>query len=261
MIHVQNIFGDKQVITIGSRAMQQARRRHKTLPNGTGYHRGEYMPEMKDDPGAPHAFLVEQDPNTTILSHFHKQNQFQIIVGGGGLLGRHEVVPLLVHYAGAYTGYGPIVCGPQGVQYLTLRPRYDPGAEFMPEARELMVRGPKKHFSSEPIVQFDADALRAVTKVQHDALLPLEEDGLAASFYRLPPQVSVACLSPATGQGQYILVAGGSLQHAGQSLQPYESVYLTPDEPAFNMTATDDGAEVLLLQFPPLAEAYQGVPS
>ena len=247
--------------TIGSRAMQLARRRHKVLPNGTGYHRGEYMPELKDDPGAPHAFLVEQDPNTTILPHFHKQNQFQIIVGGGGLLGRHALAPLLVHYAGAYTGYGPIVCGQQGVQYLTLRPRYDLGAQFMPEARGLMVRGPKKHFSSEPIVQFDADALRAATSVQHDALLPLEEGGLAVSFYRLPPHGNVEGLSPATGQGQYILIAGGSLQHAGQSLQPFESVYLTPDEPAFTMTATAEGAEVLLLQFPPLAEAYQRAPS
>ncbi len=114
--------------------------------------------------GAPHAFLIEQDPDTTILPHFHRQNQFQVIVGGGGSLGRHAVQPLLVHYAGAYTGYGPIVCGVQEVQYLTLRPRYDSGAQFMPEARERLVRGPKKHFSSEPITLLSADALRALTR-------------------------------------------------------------------------------------------------
>ena len=246
--------------TIGTRAMQQTHRRHKVLPNGTGYYKGEYMPELPGDAGAPHAFLVEQDPDTTILPHFHQQNQFQIIVGGGGLLGRHAVQPLLVHYAGAYTGYGPIVCGPQGVQYLTLRPRHDPGAQFMPEARERLLRGPKKHFSSQPIALQDAPALRALTGVQCDELLPLEEGGLAVSFYRLPPNGTVQGLSPATGAGQYALVVGGALLHEGQTLQPLESIYLTPDEPALVLTAAADGAEVLLLQFPPLAEAYRVTP-
>ena len=244
--------------TIGTRAMQQAHRRHKVLPNGTGYYKGEYMPELPGDAAAPHAFLVEQDPDTTILPHFHGQNQFQIIVGGGGLLGRHAVQPLLVHYAGAYTGYGPIVCGPKGVQYLTLRPRHDPGAQFMPEARERMVRGPKKHYSSEPIAQLDAAALRAVAAVQCEVLLPLEQGGLAVSFYRLPPGGTAQGLSPATGAGQYALVVGGALLHEGQTLQPLESIYLTPDEPALNINAAADGAEVLLLQFPPLAKEYGG---
>ena len=244
--------------TIGTRAMQQAHRRHKVLPNGTGYYKGEYMPELPGDAAAPHAFLVEQDPDTTILPHFHGQNQFQIIVGGGGLLGRHAVQPLLVHYAGAYTGYGPIVCGPKGVQYLTLRPRHDPGAQFMPEARERMVRGPKKHYSSEPIAQLDAAVLRALAAVQCEALLPLEQDGLAVSLYRLPPGGTAQGLSPATGAGQYALVVGGALLHEGQTLQPLESIYLTPDEPALNINAAADGAEVLLLQFPPLAKEYGG---
>lgn len=241
------------MITIGTRAMQQARRRHKILPNGTGYYKGEYMPESAD---APHAFLVEQDPDTTILPHFHSQNQFQIIVGGGGMLGRHAVQPLLVHYAGAYTGYGPIVCGPKGVQYLTLRPQFDPGAQFMPEAREQMVRGPKKHYSSEPIVLLEAGVLAALTEVQHDTLLPLEDGGLAVSHYRLPPNGVVQGLPPSTGAGQYALVVSGALLHAGQSLHAHESIYVTPDEAALTLTATAQGAEVLLLQFPPLAKEY-----
>ena len=242
---------------IGSQATQQARRRHLTLPNGTGYYKGEYLQESECAAAdAPHVFLIEQDPNTTILPHFHQQNQFQVIVGGGGMLGRHAVQPLLVHYAGAYTGYGPIVCGPQGVQYLTLRPRYDPGAQFMPEARGAMVRGPKKHYSSELITLLRADALHAVTSVQCEELLPLEDGGLAVSFYRLPPNGSAQGLAPSTGAGQYALVVGGTLLHDGQMLQALESIYLTPDEAPLEMAAGAGGAEVLLLQFPPLDEAY-----
>ncbi len=245
---------------IGTQATQQARRRHLTLPNGTGYYKGEYLQESECAAAdAPHVFLIEQDPNTTILPHFHQQNQFQVIVGGGGTLGRHAVQPLLVHYAGAYTGYGPIVCGPQGVQYLTLRPRYDPGAQFMPEARERMVRGPKKHFSSEPITLLDAAALCGLTQAQCEELLPLEDGGLAVSLYRLPPNSTAQGLAPSTGAGQYALVAGGILLHAGQTLQALESIYLTPDEAPLEMTAGAGGAEVLLLQFPPLAEAYRAM--
>lgn len=245
---------------IGTQVSQQARRRHLVLPNGTGYYKGEYIDidsAAGQTGGTPHVFLIEQDPDTTILPHFHQQNQFQVIVGGGGSLGRHAVQPLLVHYAGAYTGYGPIVCGPEGIQYLTLRPRFDPGANFMPEAREQMVRGPKKHFSSDPITLLDADALRALAAAQCDELLPLEEDGLAVSLYRLPPRSSAPALAPATGAGQYALVAGGSLLHDGKTLQRHESIYLSTDEAPLEMRAGADGAEVLLLQFPPLAEAYR----
>lgn len=237
--------------------MQQARRRHLILANGTGYFKGEYLQESPTDAGAPHAFLIEQDANTTILPHFHRQNQFQIITGGAGMLGRHAVQPLLVHYAGAYTGYGPIVSGATGLHYLTLRPRYDAGAQFMPEARQDMVRGPKKHYSSAPLMQPAADQLRALTDVQREALLPLEDGGLAVSLYRLPPHASAQALDPATGAGQYALVAGGALHHEGQSLEDWESIYLTPDEAPLMLTAGEQGAEVLLLQFPPLAEAYR----
>ena len=237
--------------------MQQARRRHLILPNGTGYFKGEYLQESPTDSGAPHAFLIEQDANTTILPHFHQQNQFQIITGGGGMLGRHAVQPLLVHYAGAYTGYGPIVCGAEGLHYLTLRPRYGPGAQFMPAARADMVRGPKKHFSSEPVTLLSAEQLRALASVQCEEILPLEDGGLAVSLYHLPPHASTPALAPATGAGQYLLVAGGTLLHDGQRLQNWESVYLTPDEAPLTLAAGEQGAAVLLLQFPPLAEAYR----
>ena len=61
---------------IGTQATQQARRRHLTLPNGTGYYKGEYLQESACAAAdAPHVFLIEQDPNTTILPHFHQQNK------------------------------------------------------------------------------------------------------------------------------------------------------------------------------------------
>jgi hypothetical protein len=243
---------------LGTNAAQQARRRHLVLPNGTGYFKGEYMlAEVETNKASPHAFLIEQDPNTTILTHFHQQNQFQVIIGGSGTLGRHPVEPLLVHYAGAYTGYGPIICGDQGIQYLTLRAHHDPGARFMPEAREQLLRGPKQHFSSEPIHRLSAIALQNLEQVSCEELLPRQANGLAVSLYRLPPQASVKGLAPNTGAGQYRVVVAGSLKHEGQVLHAPESLFLSSDEPECPMQADDDGAEVLLLQFPPLAPEYR----
>lgn len=247
---------------LGTNAAQQARRRHLVLPNGTGYYKGEYMlaPLAENQP-SPHAFLVEQDPNTTILTHYHQQNQFQVIIGGSGTLGRHAIEPLLVHYAGAYTGYGPIICGPQGIQYLTLRAQNDPGANFMPEAREQLLRGPKSHFSSEPIQRFSDEALEKLEAIRCEKLLPLNAEGLAASLYRMPPGAQTSGLAPSSGAGQYRVVVSGSLLHEGQILQPPESIFLSSDETDSLMIAGTKGAEVLLLQFPPLAPEYRSQPN
>jgi hypothetical protein len=40
---------------------------------------------------------------------------------------------VVVHYAGAFTGYGPLIAGPQGITYFTLRPVCESG--FIPLAQ------------------------------------------------------------------------------------------------------------------------------
>ena len=245
------------MIVVGTREQQQSRRRHDVLANGTGYYKGEYMLEPPGDGPSPQSFLVEQDPDTTILTHYHQQNQFQVVVGGGGTLGRHAVAPLLVHYAGAFTGYGPIVSGAQGLQYLTFRANNDPGAQFLPEARERLVRGPKAHFSSPPIATLDIAARRALAQVVSEDILPLAEDGLAVRLYRLPPGAATSALAPSTGHGQYLVVVAGSMQVGERMLQAPENVFLSREEAAFTMQAGPEGLEVLLLQFPPLAAEYR----
>lgn len=245
------------MIVVGTREQQQRKRRHEVLANGTGYHKGEYMLTPPGDGPSPQAFLVEQDPDTTIITHYHQQNQFQVVVGGDGTLGRHAVAPLLVHYAGAFTGYGPIVSGAHGLQYLTFRANNDPGAQFLPEARERLVRGPKAHFSSEPISTLDSAARRTLPQVQCEDILPLANDGLAVRLYRLPPGAAEKALAPSTGHGQYLVVVAGSMVVDQRALQAPENVFLSSEEAAFTMQAGPEGLEVLLLQFPPLAAEYR----
>ena len=53
----------------------------------------------------PMAFLVEQDAGAVVGAHYHQADQFQVVVGGTGRLGRHDVAPGAIHYAGAWSPY------------------------------------------------------------------------------------------------------------------------------------------------------------
>jgi hypothetical protein len=86
----------------------------------------------------PVAYRIEQDPGTQADPHFHQANQFQVFVSGAGFFGKQPVHAVMAQYAQAFTPYGPIVAGPEGLSYLTLRNAWDPGGQFMPAQRELL---------------------------------------------------------------------------------------------------------------------------
>src|SRR5437899_1112779 len=58
------------------------------------------------------AFLVEQAADAVLRPHFHFTAQFQLVVAGGGQLGRRPVQPCDIHYADPGTPYGPVTPGP-----------------------------------------------------------------------------------------------------------------------------------------------------
>ncbi|HQT77763.1 MAG: hypothetical protein B7Z80_18190 [Rhodospirillales bacterium 20-64-7] len=201
------------------------------------------------DAGAlfPMAFLVEQDPGTTANAHYHQQDQFQLVVGGYGTLGLHEVQPVTVHFTGAHTAYGPIRASKdEGVWYFTLRNGFDPGARFMtmPENRAALRTIPgRKHREAV------AGPIGAAT-TPVETLLGPAVDGMAAWRYRLAPNQPVTGPDPATGRGQYWVVIKGCLKHSGSALSEMSCVFVYPDDPAFQATADDRDTEVIAMQFP-----------
>ncbi len=231
-------------------------RRRATAGDGMGFWHTLYlgttrynMAAGEADPAPdavfPMAFLVEQDPGEMANAHFHQADQFQVVIAGEGTLGTHAVRPVTVHFAGAFTAYGPIHAGPAGLTYFTLRNGFDPGARYMMREENRV-------------------ALRAVTGRRHreavagplgaggdtTVLLGPEPDGMAAWRYCVAPGERVAGPAPDGGRGQHWLVVDGSVQRDDATLGPLSCAFLYPNEAPFEVVGGPAGATLLAMQFP-----------
>lgn len=236
-----------------TRTMEQARpsRHLGELHNGTRYWRSDYFGSAKSEYDLPQAFYIEQSPDSVVPPHFHEVNQFQVVMDGGGTLGRHQLKPMAVHYSGEYTGYGPITAEPQGLCYFTLRPNGDSGAQFFPEARSRIKYTPnRRNVIGAGIDPIAPDALAALEAPQCQPLIEGYDDGLAAWLLRMGSDEYQDIPGTEPGGCRYVVVTGGGLLH-GEALLPERScLFLSADEPGLALRAGAHGLEALVLQFP-----------
>jgi hypothetical protein len=179
------------------------------------------------------AFLVEQDADAVVGAHYHQADQFQVVVGGSGRLGTHDVAEGAVHFAGAWTAYGPLAAGGDGLHYFTLRNGWDPGARYMefPDNRATLRSLPRRH--REMVGEIASGA-----------------DGLCAHRHDIAAGDGMTGPDPASGGGQFWLVLAGSMLCDGVALPPLSCVFVSPDEAPFTTVAGTDGLLVLALQYP-----------
>jgi hypothetical protein len=133
---------------------------------------------------------------------------------------------------------------------MTLRNGYDPGAHYMPGARDTLKsfgRKPRALFA-EPIEP--RPALRAGAAPEFELIIPPEPSGLAAWRLRLAAGATYTGPDPARSGGQFWLAIDGS---DGSSLESRSCRFLSADEAAHVATAGPDGLDVLVLQFPRFA--------
>jgi len=239
---------------ISSETALKGRRTIKSRGTGEEHWRTDYLGKpgdgsIKDE---PQAFLIEMQANETIMPHFHEVDQFQVFVSGSGSVGRSPHGILAVHYADHHTGYGPIVAGPQGYSYFTLRAQSDPGAHYLhkPGYREALKPSPRRHgvadniaLSTEPVLM-DRKTL-AVEKL----LGELEGDGRGIELIRLGPGMRHTGPDPRATGGQYYLVVNGSLELDGASYPQWSAVFLAAADAPLAFSAGPKGLEALLLQF------------
>ena len=207
----------------------------------------------------PQSLMTQMCANETILPHFHGVAQFQIFPAGAGMLARTELRPLMLQYKDHHTGYGPLVAGPHGLTFISLRNRTGdshpvyigrPGyrEKLRPSKRRNWVT-PHIPLSTRPVLQYRTDvtweALYEARKI--DAGI---DDEMAAYLVRLGAGLSTPGLDPKAGGGCYLFVANGSLVLGGQSLPEWSMVFVDPTEAGYEITAGPLGAEVLVMQFP-----------
>ncbi|MDB5861382.1 MAG: hypothetical protein JWQ76_5071 [Ramlibacter sp.] len=203
---------------------------------------------------APQAFLVHQQPGWVLPTHFHLEEQFQVVTAGGGTLGSHAIGPITIHYSSREAGYGPLVAGPEGVDYLTLRANTDPGAWYLPESREKMRRGLRKRQATVgPIPVRRCEALAALGNSEVEELIAQDTEGLAAWVLRLPPGGRSTAPAQAASGGRFHVVVGGTLRTADEEVGSPACIWRAADDAPMNLQAGAAGLELLVLQYPAAA--------
>jgi hypothetical protein len=196
-----------------------------------------------EQPAGPQAFLVHQAAGCVLPAHFHLQHQIQVVVGGSGMLGRHEVHPGSVHYASPQSAYGPLVAGPDGLEYFTLRAKTDKGAWYLPESRPAMQSGLRKEQITAAPAWSDPDTSACT-------LIPLREDRLGAWFYRKNAGEVVVCDAAASASGRFHVILRGAFECQGQRVPHHACVYWTPPDEAPRFEAAEPDSVLIVVQFP-----------
>jgi rubredoxin len=195
----------------------------------------------------PVAFLVEGTKERVIRPHYHEVDQFQVIVKGGGALGRHPLSMYAVHFTRAHTPYGPILFAEEGLGFLTLRAHWDPGAQYIPDKKEVLSQIPNRR----PWQATEAPRFQSASAVDLQAFDHIRDDrGLAAYAITMQPNATTAAPEVSKTNGQYIIVTNGSIVHEGQTKASLTIIFVKPDEPAFTLQAGPEGMEALILNFP-----------
>jgi hypothetical protein len=240
-------------------------KRPAMTPEGLAFDVTPYIGVTAANPNDPHpglgelhpvALRVDQRPETVNAPHYHQANQFQVFVGGDGTVGKHRVDGVSVHYAHAYSPYGPLRSGARGLSYFVLRNSWDPIAQFMPAKRaELKAVGRRPRSIIGPLLEPPGAPLPA--GIACTPALEREADGLGAWRYRAAPGATFAGPAPASGGGQFWLVLDGADRAGRAALTPKSCLFISADEPAHTAEAGPDGLDVMVLQFPRLEGAPQ----
>ena len=191
----------------------------------------------------PQAFLVHDlHAPGYVAPHFHHVRQFQVIVSRGARLGRKDAPYISFQYADPSTPYGPIVPGEEEpLAFFTLRSEKSDGTFFMPGSREKMDHKAGRNIA----VPVPTEA----TENKLETLIERHDDGLAAYRIRIAAGESFAGVVDPESGGHYYLVMDGELE-GEEPLPRFSLIWANSDEPAPNLKAASDGADVLIMQFP-----------
>ena len=235
---------------IGDYEAARPHRQAVTILTGDVFGRTDIVAEGDAANPGPHAFLVEQRPDVVLPTHFHLNDQFQVVVAGRGTLGRRPIAPVAVHYARGRTGYGPITAGPDGLHYLTLRARLERGAHYLMDPKTVVDRTVPKVHATSAVVPVADDGPGPVDAPVRVELLPAGDDGLGAWLDRLPAGAAPPDDDGRPSAGRFHVVVSGTAQAAGRQLGRWSCVWASASERTAGLVAGPGGLELLTLRYP-----------
>ena len=162
--------------------------------------------------------------------------------------GKRPINGFALHYAGAFTTYGPINSGQNGVNYLTLRNGWDPGASWMPQSRDVL-----KEAGSRERRHHMVDVAQIMQEMPRDTAYTLINpvtDGVGAWLHRLGDGAIVSGPDPALGRGQYWIVLDGDAHIDSHAADLLSCTYIDCSEPSAQAIAGARGATIVIVQFP-----------
>ncbi len=237
------------MIQITSHAATKPEERYEVKGGGGEAWRHNYIGFSPEQPDRAQAWLLDSTPQRVLRAHFHEVDQFQVIVNGNGLMGKHKAVPGMVHFSRAHTPYGPVIWGDEGMGLLTIRARPDTpgGAKYMPELRDKLRSTPRKAFQVSHVVS-PPETLSG--DVHMEAIPDMHDDsGLAAHAITLKPGATTLAPDPSKSSSQWILIMQGSLVYQGKTYPAFSIAEVSPDEKAFPLEAGADGLHSIVLSF------------
>jgi len=220
-----------------------------------------FFRQSADTPTAPSVTLNLNDiPGRPQKAHFHAVDQFQIIVRGKGKLGRHDVSPYFIHFARAYTPYGPLQSDKEvGWAILSLRARYNPGQQVFPESKEQLRQVPNhRPWAITKKISFP-DQGTGVTL--HDVAEIKDAQGLFVHALTMAPNTRTVAPPPSGGDSQFIVALKGSLIYEDNEYKAMAVAYIKPVDDAFPIHAGAQGLEALILNFPRVSPRAEDVKS
>jgi hypothetical protein len=199
----------------------------------------------------PQAFLNELPPNSSVGAHFHPIDQFQIFLPStGAWYQRNPVNEITVHYADAYSTYGPFGSnGPGDISFYTLREVGTLDVGYMPRDRELLIRQGRRNYHR----PFRRESPPAEGQTATTALIEGEDDGLAAFAVHAGPsaRLTAEVIPLAPVGGEYICVLSGSLYLDEERFGVPAIGWRAPGVawPEYQADP-DEGCAIVVMQFP-----------
>jgi len=237
-----------QVVPVEGRRVERIELADGTVRVNTWY-AGHLSSEV--EPGAQAFSVGMETPFTHLRAHFHDVAQFQVFVAGSGSLGARPIAPMTVFYTDAFTSYGPIDAGPDGLTFFTLRCAHDAGVRWMPESRGRREPGPGRRI----VVPFDpsgprnlADAL-LVGRLRRE-VVERHDDGMAVEFVVAGPNTSLAPVFDEPSPRQYALVLSGEVTADKQCLRPMGLMYSEDVAERSEVATAGAGVMIALMTFP-----------